>query len=298
MTKTISFAIFIAVILFVDVKSFNINCNYTGVIFGFDDWSTVGTFYECQTTNIPTSSGITVTNVTGKLDPGKNYNDVDSININGNWTLSFIPRGLSETFPNIKVFKIYFTTIDTFYGDEFNEFSELEWLVFANSNLTTISSRLFEKTPKIHLIHFSSTMIKRVGYDLFTPLNVTQLKHVTFEYATCINRRVNGNQTAIISLINELREKCSFDNEFPTTTCSDKIIEELVCDLKDKVAEIQEDLMTKDERMEKFELELKLKDEKIEEMKLEFEEAYKVLQKRILWLENEVLILSAHPCAC
>ncbi|KAG5679132.1 hypothetical protein PVAND_008724 [Polypedilum vanderplanki] len=285
-------------------NSFTINCDYRT-----NSLLVIGSVYLCETTNIPTSSGITVTNVTGTHLDGKNNNDVTCVGILGNWTLSFVPRNFSNFFPNIKAILIVYTTIETLFGDEFDEFPQLEYFAFYYSNLTTISSKLFEKTPKMVCVFFGYNMIERVGHDLFTPLNVTQLQRIYFDNNRCINRYVeNGNTTAIISLINELREKCPFDDEFPSTTtttslttttnenlfCTNKSIEDFVCDLKDSMIEVQENLMTKDEKIEELEkkllelqVQIQIKDQKIEN-----------IESRMQWLEEEMLRLTTHPCAC
>ncbi|KAG5679141.1 hypothetical protein PVAND_008733 [Polypedilum vanderplanki] len=296
-------------------NSFTINCDYW--IYSLP---IIGSVYECYTTNIPTSSGITVTNVTGTHLDGKNNNDVTSVQINGNWILSFVPRNFSNFFPNIKAILIYYTTIETLFGDEFDEFPQLEFLAFYYFNLTTISSKLFEKTPKMVYVDFGYNMIERVGHDLFTPLNVTQLQSVYFHNNRCINRYVqNGNTTAIISLINELREKCPFNDEFPSTTtttslttttiknlfCTNESIEDFVCDLKDSMIEVQQNLVTKDEKIEGLEnkllelqAQIQIKDQKIEEIQSESREKFENVESRMQWLEEELLRLTTHPCAC
>ncbi|KAG5679129.1 hypothetical protein PVAND_008721 [Polypedilum vanderplanki] len=308
MKFTILFAIFL---IFQGNKisnSFTINCDYRT-----RSLLVIGSVYSCDTTNIPSSSGITVTNVNGTHLSGKNNNDVTCVYINGKRTLLFVPRNFSNFFPNIKAILIWNTTIETLFGDEFDEFPKLEYFDFYYSNLTTISSKLFEKTPKMVCVWFGSNMIERVGHDLFTPLNVTQLKIVSFHNNRCINRYVNnGNTTAIISLINELREKCPFDDEFPSTTtttslttttiknlfCTNQSIEDLVCDLKDSMIEVQENLMTKDEKIDEIREDMNQSNKIIEEIQSESREKIENIESRMQWLEEELLRLTTHPCAC
>ncbi|KAG5679121.1 hypothetical protein PVAND_008713 [Polypedilum vanderplanki] len=290
MKFSILFAIFLIFQGIEISNSFTINCNYRT-----NSLPIIGSVYECYTTNIPTSSGITVTNVNGTHLSGKNNNDVISVWISGNWTLPFVPRNFNIFFPNVKAIRISSTTIETLFGDEFDEFPQLEVLELYQSNLTTISSKLFEKTPKMVYVYFGENMIERVGHDLFTPLNVTQLQRVYFYNNRCIHRSVT-NTTAIISLINELREKCPFDDEFSSTSTTTSLTttEDFVCDLKDSMNEIQENLMKKDEKIEELEnkllelqAQIQIKDQKIENV-----------VSKMKWLKEEMLRLTTHPCAC
>ncbi|KAG5668287.1 hypothetical protein PVAND_016234 [Polypedilum vanderplanki] len=263
------FAIFIIFQLFLISNSFTVNCNY-----GYWDIVQINTLYQCETTNILTTSGEFVTNVTGTHLNGKNYNDIEAIKIDGKYSLSFVPRGLKNFFPKIRVIHIFFASIGTLFGDEFDEFPNLEYLALTSCGLTTISSKLFENTPKIAFVTFNNNQLKRIGFDLFTPLNVRQLREVNFAYVGCISRSVYTEN--VISLINDLRQKCPYDDEFPPTTttiknilCPDKNIEEFVCDLKNLMIELQDDLTAKNERINKIESELFQIKEEVKQLRRE-----------------------------
>ncbi|KAG5669547.1 hypothetical protein PVAND_017434 [Polypedilum vanderplanki] len=324
MTKKILFAIFVVLILFDAVESFTANCNYK-----VSSYVIINSVYECHIFDIPITSENKDISVTGSHLSGRNNNDVTSIWIVSDWTLTFFPKNFSNFFPNIKVISIYYLSIEALYGDELNEFPNLELFEIISSNLTTISSRLFEKTPKIRVINFSYTSLERVGHDLFTPLNVLQIKWLAF-YGNCINQyEWSYNQTAILSIIDELLEKCPFDDEenffttisLATTTeknlaCTDRNIEYLVCDLKNEIEGIQGNLKSKEERMDKFGSQLAQIQEdtqiKIREIEATFQNELtkmgeemqvkdgkiQIFESRLKWMEEEVLRLTTNPCAC
>ncbi|KAG5668291.1 hypothetical protein PVAND_016238 [Polypedilum vanderplanki] len=260
MKFSILLRIFIVFKILVISNSFISDC-----IFQTGNSKPLGTVYQCFTTNILASSSIYVTSITGKHLDQKNNSDVASLSIEGNWSLPFFPRNYSNFFPNIKSIRIYHSAIETLYGDELNEFPQLVHLDIKYSYLKTISSRLFEKTPNMVDIWFGNSIIEKVGHDLFTPLDVTQLKALGFEEHQCINQGItNGSTIAIISLINELKEKCPYDDEFPSTTtttfltttttvknlfCTNENIEDFICDLKNSMTEVQEHLIIKDEEI-------------------------------------------------
>ncbi|KAG5666583.1 hypothetical protein PVAND_014601 [Polypedilum vanderplanki] len=82
-------------------------------------------------------------------------------------------------------------------------------------------------------------MIERVGHNLFTPQNVSQLQYIEFTFNQCIDRGVTNNTSAIIQLIGELKVKCPFNNEESitatttsttlTTTLPESTTENLFC---------------------------------------------------------------------
>ncbi|KAG5669495.1 hypothetical protein PVAND_017382 [Polypedilum vanderplanki] len=328
MKNSIIFAIFIVLISFADVKSFEINCDFQ--TWGMD----IGFVYACETTSIPISSDQTVTNITGIHQNGKTDGDVDAFFIFGNWTLNFVPKGVRNFFPNIKALSIWYSNFDTLHGEEFYEFYKLEYFQIYASNLTTISSTLFLMMPNLQVINFGFTSLERVGHSLFASVDISQLQWVGFLGNKCINEvEQNGNQNSIKEIINKLRVQCPYDDEYPTTTslttttteevnltCSDKKIEDLICDLKNEVEEIQQKLISKDERINKIETELtetqedtKIKYEEIEanfqneltkmreetqKMMLELKNANEIFQSRILWLEDELSKISTNPCQC
>ncbi|KAG5668374.1 hypothetical protein PVAND_016315 [Polypedilum vanderplanki] len=159
----------------------------------------------------------TVTEVTGRHQSSNTNDDVKTIKIETTRTFSFFPQGLGNFFPNVIAINIRNTNIEILTGEELDEFPQLRSFVFVGSNLTTISSKLFEKTPNIEFISFSGNKLEKIGRDLFKPINVTQLKELYFNNNFCINRHENV-EIFIKELINELKEKCPFDDEFTTTT--------------------------------------------------------------------------------
>ncbi|KAG5668289.1 hypothetical protein PVAND_016236 [Polypedilum vanderplanki] len=275
-------ALFTIFQIFMTSNSLTINCFFESITFYVID-----TVYECSTTNIFEQSSIYVTNINGTHMDRKNNSDVTSVRISGNWILPFVPRNFSNFFSNIKSMIIHYTAIEILFGDEIDEFPELEYFDFQFFYLTTISSRLFEKTPNVIGIWFSYAMIEKVGQDLFTPLDVTKLKWIGFNDNACINQQIsNGTQADIILIIDVIRQKCPYVDEFLTTTeqtfttilstianttiqpstitttnslatttsqnlfCTDESIEDFICNLKTKFNQIQTNLTIKDDEID------------------------------------------------
>jgi hypothetical protein len=301
------------------VTDFTVDCDFKmGVYAG------IGDIYRCWTTNITESSNHTVTNVTGTHATGKTNEDVQMVSIDGNNQLSFVPRGFTNFFPNLNGIYLRYTTFDTLNGDELDEFGEkLTWFALEGSNLTTISSELFDFTPNIAHMFFYGNKLESVGRDLFTAVNVAQLQILHFTSNPCINRNAY-NQTDIVALISELQVSCPYDDEVLRTTtrttaiptCFDGKIEDFVCEINENIGVVQSDLTSTrddlqgqlDDTNEKLEDEqvfvrdqLATKDQMIVELKTNFDAMKDVLQwmkDELQWLRGELLRLTTNPCAC
>jgi hypothetical protein len=316
-------AIILAIIagFFTVVTGVTVNCNFvSGSYIG------IGNVYMCSATNIPQSSNHTVTSVIGTHDSDMTDEDVQMVYIDGNYGLSFVPRGFTNFFPNLIGFYLYAMGFDTLNGDELEEFGEkLVWFGVFGSNLKTISSRLFDFTPNIAYVDFYYNKIQRVGHDLFTGVNVPQLGVLFFSSNICINRSAY-NQADIVALINQLQVSCPYDDEVlgttemttaatttPTTTttttttttatpitttpaiqdCFDSKIEDFVCEINDKVGVVQSDLTsTRDDlqsQLDQTNEKLAAKDQRIVELETNFE----AIKDELQWMREELL-----TCAC
>jgi hypothetical protein len=268
------------------VDSFTINCE-----FYLQTSTPFGDIYECFTSNLPTApANTTITAVTGTHEAGKTDADVTILYIDGDSTLPFMPR-TSSVFPNLLAYIIANAVIGTLHGDEFNDIPQLLMLAVLDSNLTTISSRLFEATPNLIGVIFDNNPIERVGRDLFTPLNTTQLWLVVFVDSHCINQW-SETQTGIAALIENLKVMCPFDDEeVPTTTtteqpetCVDGDLEDFVCEMMSDTREDIEELRSANLRQEAT----------IAVMK----EEQQAISEEMRWMREELLRLTTNPCAC
>jgi hypothetical protein len=287
------------------VTGVTVNCNFvSGSYIG------IGNVYMCSATNIPQSSNHMVTSVIGTHDSDMTDEDVQMVYIDGNYGLSFVPRRFTSFFPNLIGFYLYAMDFDTLNGDELEEFGEkLVWFGVFGSNLKTISSQLFDSTPNMAYVDFYYNKIQRVGRDLFTAVNVTQLGVLFFSSNICINRSAY-NQADIVALINQLQVSCPYDDEVLGTTemttaattttttpaiqdCFDSKIEDFVCDINDKVGVVQSDLTsTRDDlqsQLDQTNEKLAAKDQRFVELETNFE----AIKNELEWMRDELL-----TCAC
>ncbi|KAG5679956.1 hypothetical protein PVAND_009491 [Polypedilum vanderplanki] len=243
------FFVFLAFLIFLNVaEPFALDCDF------FETWFDTNLIYGCWSTILRTPSTNTVTSITGVHVIGKSNCDVTYLDIRGNFELPFFPKGIASFFPNVVHLLIGESMIPALYGDELNNFPHLERFLFAaNRPLTTIPSRLFEKTPKVTSITIYFTNLQRVGHNLFKPLNISQLQYLILDDNLCVNRRAS-TQTEIRQLIGDLQELCPYpDENLQLQITSDSI----VCrDEKIIIDGLQEELLDKNVRIGFLENEL------------------------------------------
>ncbi|KAG5666572.1 hypothetical protein PVAND_014590 [Polypedilum vanderplanki] len=163
-------------------------------------------------------------------------------------------------------------------------------------------------------------MRERVGHDLFSSFNISQIKTFDFSRNRCIGGWRLTNTTEIKAKIEEIREKCPFDDENLTTNaiissttssniktttknsnCIENSVEEMFCTLKNEVYEIHYNLAAKDDKINEIKSDLNYAKETFENQLIktteDFESVNRAHESRIKWLEDEILRLSTNPCA-
>jgi hypothetical protein len=291
MNKSLLIVILVAFQAIDEGGSFVINCT-----FRINSFSVVGSVYECYTHSLPpTSANHTITRVAGQHIDWKVNADVKSVYFYGNRTLSFVPRGIINFFPNIIVHMVEYAGPVTLRGDEYNDMPRLEFLAIWYTNLTTIPSNLLEAQTNLKVISFHANKLERVGHDLFTPLNITILQQVWFTGNPCINIYAS-NKTQIMALVEYLHMLCPYDEEALSTTtlttevtttssgittteadtCIEGSVDEMVCRIDEEVSEISQKLQAANERV------------------TELETAMEDAEARLKWLEYQVLRLTTN----
>jgi hypothetical protein len=267
-------------------------------------WQVIGSLYQCAATIATNPSHHTVTEVTGSHQHPMTNDDVRFIDIRGDSTLSFIPRGLLVFFPNAIAIRVWQTTVETLHGDELVEFGEqLQWLAIIYSNITTISSRFFEKLPSVAFMSFGYNQLRQVGGNLFTPLDLAVLQHVDFRFNACIND-IAMVISQVPQLIRDVLASCPYDDEELLTTtsetegttsgnhtCFDGDVGDFVCELNEKVVEVQSDVVsTRDD----LQGQLDETSGTVSDLQNELVQ----MRDEMDWMRDELLRLTTHPCAC
>lgn len=283
---------FILFLLFIaSASGIQIECE-----FNFNpDWDPLGPIYSCSVTSINFSDNSTeIQVVNGTHLDGYSSDDVNMVFfLESNcktFNLTFFPRGFQNFFPNIIGFYVRGCSIETLNGDELTDFPNLRLWSQMSSNLNRVPGNFFNPTPNIESISFSYNQITRVGENLLD--NLTNLYDVNFLSNICISK-IASEPSIIPALIELLRAACPDSDQIPTTTaltppsqperCFESFIEVYICELSEKVQNLDENFKYLDERLKVLEW----LSPRIENFKNENEKLEKKIKK--IESKNEIL---------
>jgi hypothetical protein len=229
-------AIFSTIILstFIATSSaFTTSCSYKKLSL------TSGLAYACDTAIQGSSCDQVITANTGTHLINLTNTDVTAIDIQGNKTLTFVPRGITKVFLNVVALRIFYSAIEVLNGDELNEIPNLKLFVILYSDLKTISSRLFVPTPNVKFISFAFNKITKVGHDLFAHLDPSRLDSIFMTTNVCISETAAGAQT-IFELIERLKVECPYADE--PTICDCGALEARIGELESELVVLRDEL--------------------------------------------------------
>jgi len=182
-------------------------------IYSITNWGDYygGVQYTCRGTVISEENPLTFTDISGTHLAGKREADVKAFWVDDSNTLTKIPNGLENFFPDLEIFDWY-GGVSSIDSSTFKPFPNLLRLNFYENKIATLDSDLFKYTRKLRLISFYHNLLRNVGNDLLTGL--TELNHVEFRSNPCINA-FGFTPQAIQGLKSQLSIKCP---PFPATT--------------------------------------------------------------------------------
>lgn len=227
--KTIALLLIIASI----PKSFQltINCAYRespSIAIGRLKWKIVEgphtpfSPYGCVLTQLRIKSKLLVRNVTGTHLDGRSNDDVRTLKIigggiiassggsaNSSKVLSFceiIPAGIGSIFPNIEALTVWRSNLKSVSSVDLQQFGNLREIWLFVNELEYLESKLFQYNPNVQVVSFNGNSIKFIGESFFDFL--PNLQQAFFHYNRCVDGYATDD-TKLISLKNEIKEKCS-----------------------------------------------------------------------------------------
>lgn len=170
-----------------------------------NDWLVVGSQYSCAPSISLSQSGLVLSRVGGRHQPGRINENVVLLAVYFQTVVNRIPRKIDEFFPKIRGFQWFGGSLESVSAEDFNQFPQLVVLNIQRNKLMTLDSDLFLNTPLLELVEFSENSIESIGPDLLT--NLDRLKNVFLEHNICVNRNAY-NREDVLELIRILPFLC------------------------------------------------------------------------------------------
>jgi hypothetical protein len=165
--------------------------------------------YNCNLQGDPliTSPGVTVSSANGDHLRRMSHADVQGFVSHQN-TINFMPRGLSDVFPNLIGIWIGFAGMKEIHQSDLKQFPRLRYLSLYVNVLTIIEQDLFKFNPELEYISFYSNKITQIHPTVFDHLN--KLRGLHLRPNVCINYNA-GDRSAVVYVIRKVKQQCLGD---------------------------------------------------------------------------------------
>lgn len=189
-----------------------LDCNYTMT----SNWNS-GSIYTCTARIVFLGDTREIVDVSYDHLPGLTNADVRGLNII-NQSLTVVPRGISNFFPNLQSLYLFDVSVDEVTNSDLTGLGGLKQFRLA-ANVQTIESDLFINNPLLESIEFTTNPIQHVAHHVFDNLvNLTSL-HLT--KATCIDESTVKNRADTKLLTFKLIVNCPPSFEMTETKIVD-----------------------------------------------------------------------------
>lgn len=190
--------------------AFELTCRYKTNT----DWWAINDVYFCDLKfdlDIAKSNDV-VTTVSGNHLDGKSNSDVVGFRASNKKLLIF-PAGLDKYFDAAKIefIAIWSTGLKEIHQSDLAPFKKMRILSLWDNDFEVIERDLLEFNPHIEYIGLGKNRIKFVDGNVFGHLKKLHTLHI--DGNACISRQVAGDRSGVLNLLDEIKEKCEFDNE-------------------------------------------------------------------------------------
>lgn len=171
--------------------------------FGISDSWLIPDLYSCVGTFNFTGDPIFVTEVSQRHVPGLTNNDVKRIFMN-NQVMTFIPRNISNFFPNIESIEVFNVGLTELTREALNGFPKLRQMNLNPNNIQIVSNDVFEGNPVLEKLALSGNPIRSVAHNVFDHLTKLDLVHM---FVPCIGF-FGDTRVAVENFIFQVSVRC------------------------------------------------------------------------------------------
>lgn len=168
----------------------------------------MGTIYYCDIKNNPLiTSPQTV--VIESLS-GFHTTDHENFDVNGfrayRKKIKLFPVGLENYFENLKAIAIYHSGLKEIHQRDLKPFSKLIFLNFYGNKIEFLEEGLFNSNLDLEFIGLGMNKIYYVNSKVFD--NLRKLTHLKFAGNKCIDDYAENNATAVLKILDKIKDEC------------------------------------------------------------------------------------------
>lgn len=129
--------------------------------------------------------------------------------------MKFFPQGIAKTFSNLLAVYMNDGILSEIHQSDLQPFPQLRYLDFFENRIEVLEADLFKFNQHLEVIWLSNNWIEHINPNVFDHL--TKLHYLYLMDNICIQQS-ETNRTLVLKLIEKVKESCSNDKKFTTTT--------------------------------------------------------------------------------
>lgn len=180
-------------------------------IFSLEDFKSIGEIYTCEADKViqidEKNTEISFTTLSGN-------DKVKALKFETH-LMKFFPQGITKTFSNLLAIYMNDGVLSEIHQADLQPFPQLRYLDLFENQLEVIEADLFKFNEHLEVIWLSNNRIEHINPKVFDHL--TKLNFLYLMDNVCIQQS-ETNQTHVKKLIQNVKEKCSNEKKFTTTT--------------------------------------------------------------------------------
>ena len=195
-------------IKFIEIGAFEVNCNYFDSVDG----------YNCKTEIFTIESpNLKISKVNGEHVKG--FSEVDTFYVLGNPSITYLPIGLNDHFPELMKLIVQFSSLKFISKNDFYNLNFLQIIDFSGNQIETVPIDVFSTLIKLKHLNLSKNKITKLYPSTFENLLKLQKMYLQDNQIEELDGKL---------FINNLKLKDIYLGENPLKTIGPKLVSHLI----------------------------------------------------------------------
>ncbi|XP_037037358.1 uncharacterized protein LOC119075070 [Bradysia coprophila] len=203
MTK---FGVFLLLVTTISVSAVYFECEYDYFRLG----NIIGSQYSCHGMPRGGMDDPVVRGITGLHHTGRTNADVIGFYMYHDKRMTFIPRGLTPFFTNMRALALLNCSLTNLGSDDMVGYHSLQALSLRENYIERIEPGFYQHVPNLLETNMFQNRLREVGHNILAPLVL--LTGANFVDNYCINMSASDSNT-LLALQNALNANCSMVQE-------------------------------------------------------------------------------------
>ncbi|KAG5667279.1 hypothetical protein PVAND_015265 [Polypedilum vanderplanki] len=169
---------------------------------------------------------IEITKISGQHQNHLTNNNVKSFSVWNLQNVNFLPKNLSQFFPNVILIQAQNSNIKGIFKEHLAGLQKLKILILSDNQIQGIKAGTFDENENLEMIFLENNLIKQIDGKSFD--NLRKLKKLHLSRNSCQNLTNAENKTQVEKLENLIRNKICYESAFQNSYKNIKNLEDII----------------------------------------------------------------------